>query len=141
MEHRPTARGKGETRPHRGPDPPFSDMTDLWIGVSTSGPSFPLAGNGSALRSGGTQAAHLTLFLCVLVARVPPRLQGQRPAPGDGQRSGAGLVNGRTSRSGATAGGKQVLKNPWWGAGGRKKLDYTEKWPQAPGKCSFRPNL
>ena len=110
MEHRPTARGKGETRPHRGPDPPFSDMTDLWIGVSTSGPSFPLAGNGSALRSGGTQAAHLTLFLCVLVARVPPRLQGQRPAPGDGQRSGAGLVNGRTSRSGATAGGSRCSR-------------------------------
>ena len=116
-------------------------MTDLWIGVSRSVPSFPLTGNGSALRSGGTQTAHLTLLLCVLVARVPPSPAGPKGCP-----RGRAAVRGRAGKwedkqVRSNSGGKQVLKNPWWGAGGRKKLDYTEKWPQAPGKCSFRPNL
>lgn len=66
-------------------------MTDLWIGVSRSVPSFPLTGNGSALRSGGTQTAHLTLLLCVLVARVPPlacRAKGLPQGTGSGQGQG-----------------------------------------------------
>lgn len=121
--------------------PPFSDMTDVWICVSRSGPSVPLAGNGSALHSGGTQATHLTLLLCVLVAWVPPL-----PAGPEGYPRGRAAVRGKAGKwedkqVRSNSAGKQVLKNPWWGVGGRKRLDYTKKWPQAPGKSSFRPNL
>nr|CAI9700385.1 unnamed protein product [Rangifer tarandus platyrhynchus] len=95
--------------------PPFSDMTNVWICVSRSGPSVPLAGNGSALRSGGTQATHLTLLLCVLVAWVPPL-----PAGPEGYPRGRAAVRGKAGKwedkqVRSNSAGKQVLKNPWWG--------------------------
>lgn len=65
------------------------------------------------------------------VCRTKGLPQGMGSGQGQGWQTGghAGLEHQRRTHPGGA------------GAGGRKRLDHTEKWPQAPGKCSIRPNL